>query len=175
MSYPKPTVKINQVSWSLPCAEFSAEDNPNQLTHHITLFLLHHFSGVHRNHLLTQEQAAGLCPHSSAAGGSSLSCCKEACSSPRGSSSPRGWWLAPAPCPDQCPPRQPSHTPNLTAAWQGGQQVTQPLALRQPHHILPPLRRRCEAAPWADDRELGNLTDYGFTTNACYWIINHER
>lgn len=54
MIYPKPTVKIIQLSWSLPCAEFSTKDNPNQFMHHITLFLLRCFLGVHRNHLLTQ-------------------------------------------------------------------------------------------------------------------------
>lgn len=175
MSYPKPTVKITQVSRSLPCTEFSTEDNPNRFTHHIALFLLRCFSGVHRNHLLTQEQADGLCPHSSAASGSSLSCCKEACSSPQRKSSPRGWWLPPGLCPAQCPPRLPYRNPNLIAARRGGQQVAHPLALRQPHHILPPLRRCHEAGPWAGDRELGKLTDCRFTANVYYWTINHER
>lgn len=133
MSYPNPTRKITRVSWALLCAEFSTEDNPNRFTHRVALFLLCHTSGVHRNHLLTQEQAEGLCLHSPAAGGSDLSCCKEACSSTQRNSSTQrssspcsgclSQPLAQLSAPHSCPP-----DPHLTTAQQGGQQVTQPWA-----------------------------------------------
>lgn len=172
-------MKITQMSWSLLCAEFSTKDNLTQYTHRIALFLLCHISRVHRNYLLTQEQAGGLCLHGSATGGSDLSCCKEACSSIQRRAAPKGEAApavggSPQPLAQLNGPHSCPGDPNLTTAQQGGQQVSQPRALQQAHQVLPRLQGHHEAAFWVGDRELGNLTDYGLTMNAYYWIINHE-